>query len=528
MALAPHELARRGEDGQLRVRAEPLRLRWQLDDLVTSDGHRLCAVFSCAACLPERAADRQMLEEALLAGRSALTVDELAEHFRSALISAAAAVARRRPAAEWLETAKPEMCAALRSAATNIAFASGIEILPPVQLDVRSPTLRQQALESTQRRLAEQRSAGRVEHLRHAVELLAQFESLRAASPHLRFGELLNHISPADQGPLLEALTRASAGEQSVRQTLGLVAGPYLFRIDLADNSSKPIPAELPTALGPLRSVQSTSIDGARHLLIGARGGVIVLPDAQPEAAVLLCEPHATSALGFNRVVSWNGGIWACHGEAGLIGWSLSQPNAPREAHRPPQLAERLEMSLDASVSGPRHLHAIDDARLMFAMGSHLVVFDRNSQVTTLPAPEPQAPVAGIVLAGDEVIVAHEDGHIDRRRRDTLESIGRPARRGQRIIAAAALPWLAGEARLLIADDRGPVTAIGLDDTLITQYLSDHQGARMLAACASHVAAVSIDRQRLILWNSWDGAHPRAEIAISALAKHRIADIDMI
>jgi hypothetical protein len=39
------------------------------------------------------------------------------------------------------------------------------------------------------------------------------------------------------------------------------------------------------------------------------------------------------------------------------------------------------------------------------------------------------------------------------------------------------------------------------------------------------VAAVSPDRQRLVLWNSWEGRQPAAELFLAALARHRIADI---
>ena len=90
--------------------------------------------------------------------------------------------------------------------------------------------------------------------------------------------------------------------------------------------------------------------------------------------------------------------------------------------------------------------------------------------------------------------------------------------------AAAALPWL-GELRLLLAGDDGPVQCIGFDDQLVTQYATVHRGLRLLAGSAGVVAAVSPDRQRLILWNSWEGRRPAAEVAVAAVAKHRIADV---
>jgi hypothetical protein len=39
------------------------------------------------------------------------------------------------------------------------------------------------------------------------------------------------------------------------------------------------------------------------------------------------------------------------------------------------------------------------------------------------------------------------------------------------------------------------------------------------------VAGVSPDRLRIIIWNSWEGRSPAAELFIAAQARHRVADI---
>ena len=49
---------------------------------------------------------------------------------------------------------------------------------------------------------------------------------------------------------------------------------------------------------------------------------------------------------------------------------------------------------------------------------------------------------------------------------------------------------------------------------------------QVLAASTDVVAAVSSDRQRLILWHSWAGRKPYAEVHIASHARHRIADLD--
>jgi hypothetical protein len=108
--------------------------------------------------------------------------------------------------------------------------------------------------------------------------------------------------------------------------------------------------------------------------------------------------------------------------------------------------------------------------------------------------------------------------------RSTLACLDQQAR-GSRIVAAGVLPWL-GSIRLLLAGHDGPIQCVGCDDSLVSQYASMHRGVRQVAATTDLVAAVSADRQRLILWNAWDGRKPLADLSVAAVAKHRIADID--
>jgi hypothetical protein len=87
------------------------------------------------------------------------------------------------------------------------------------------------------------------------------------------------------------------------------------------------------------------------------------------------------------------------------------------------------------------------------------------------------------------------------------------------------LPWL-GASRLLLASDEGPVYCVGLDDEVVTTFLSAHRGLRVLAAAADLVAGVSSDRQRVVLWNSWEGKKPLAELSVAGVTKHRVGDIE--
>ena len=102
MPLLENELARR-EGSAVDVRARPLRVRWNFDDLATTDQHDLRCGFAASVQAVQDPLDRRMLAEVLLAGREVVTAADLVNHFNSALTSAAAKVAARFPIAAWIE-----------------------------------------------------------------------------------------------------------------------------------------------------------------------------------------------------------------------------------------------------------------------------------------------------------------------------------------------------------------------------------------------------------------------------------------
>jgi len=528
MLLRDNELARR-QDGRIELRPTPLRVRWGLNELLTGDGHELRTVFTCSARAIPDASERRMLEEVLLGGRYALTDDDLANHFEPALRTAAGKVAQKHTAVQWVgDEIKDEMIDALRSAAKPIAFGCGVELLPPFDIDVQSPSYQRQRLRAMQQALAEQQTAGQIEHVHRAAELLKQFQSIRDSTPQFSPGRVLQQISPADRGAVLQTLLLASAREQQADR-LWAVAGPYLVRID-AQTTSPPRPQliPLPPALGPLRSVQAAQIDGQRRLLVGARSGFMVVDPAKPSEPQLYRDGGIESSLGFNQVILWGEGrgFVASHGEAGIVRWERGQADSPTAALRPERLGPREPMTTSASGStqsvGPRNLQALDDGALVFSAGSRLFVTDLQD-VQPLSTESPSEIIA--ILPDDrQMIVVHEDGTLcalDRSTRKT-SCIGR---RGQRVRAAGGLPWL-GTNRLLLAGDEGPVACVGFDDQLVTQYQSPHRGFRVVAGSTDLIAGVSADRQRIILWQSWDGRQPLTELYLTGLTRHRIADVD--
>jgi hypothetical protein len=521
LLLSENELARRDSNARLELRPQPLRVRWAFEGMVSSDGHDVrCAFEASVRALPDPT-ERRMLEEVLLDGRHALTADDVAAHFHRALRVAVAGAVEPRTVHDVLgDAGRKAVLDAVRSAAHPVAFASGVEVLAPFHLDLESASFQQQRLREMQRTLAERHAADQVEHFQRAAELLKQFQALRQSAPELSAGQVLQQISAGDRGSVLQTLLLASA-QQDGATDLWAVAGPYLVRIDARVSPPRTELTPLPPTLGPLRSVQAARVNGERVLLVGARSGFMLVRPGQPGEPEQYADPSVASQLGFSRVAyaGERHGFYACHGDAGIVRWAFGQTSTPAWAIRPEQI--RAEYGLEASGGGPRNLQCLDGSRVAFSLGCRVIGTD-GSDLFELPNASGSEIVA-ILPDGRRIIVVHEDGTVcalDTASREVASS----ERRGTRVRAAGALPWL-GSTRLLLAPEDGPVQCVGLDDPLVTQFASGHGGGlRVVAGSADRVAAVSADRQRLLLWNSWDGRKPAAEIYLTGLTRHRIAD----
>jgi hypothetical protein len=510
--LSSNEFARR-RGTQTVFRDEPMRVRFELSGIGTSDRHDLRCAFDCSLRVAESSADRRLLAEVLLHDRESLTRDGVILHLSRKLVTAANDFASQHTAADLTGggATRDQLLESIRQAADAAAFARGLIVMPPFAIDVESPSLQREKLEAIQRARAEERAAEQVEHLRRAGELLRQFQSIRESSSQIAPGQVLEQVTPADRGSTLEALLLAASRAEK-QATLFAVAGPYLVRIDTSSEQPAILLTALPPTLGPLRSVQPATIDGKQVLLIGARDGVMSFqPGGSPDTARMFKAPASQSQLGFNRAIIDNDRVLrASHGDYGLVNWSIDSGELI-EANGPPQTAVR-------------NLQLLAPRTLLFSSKAGAFVKEGENEPAGQSSGSSDAEVIAIILDASRAFMVHADGTIatiDRSTRELIDTANRPGR----ICAAAALPWL-GSIRLLIARDDGPIECVGPDDQLVTQYLSPHRGYKMLAASADLVAAVSGDRQRLILWHSWDGRKPIADLHVTAQARHRIADID--
>ena len=268
MPLNDQELARR-EEGRILLRPSPLRMRWLWNDLATADGHTLSCTWTCSVRTLDESVERQMLAEAFLSNKNALTCEDVTAYFAPALRAAAAKTALSQNAAQWLgDNAGNPLQQALQAAAQKTAFACGLEVLAPFHLDIESPSFEQQKIEAMEQNLAQRRAAGQVEHFQRAAELLKQFQAMRESSPNLTPSAVLEQLGPSQQGMMLQTLLLASA-KQKAGQSLWAVAGSNLVRIDARNTPPRIDLYPMPPAIGPLRSVQTGEIDSQPVLLVG-------------------------------------------------------------------------------------------------------------------------------------------------------------------------------------------------------------------------------------------------------------------
>jgi hypothetical protein len=475
-----------------------------MDDLLTRDGHRLSLSFASSVAVVNEPAERKLLAE-VFGNPMSLTTAAVGSHFLPGLRAAATDLAGRDSAEALLSpAAKSRWLDALKAAANEVGFSCGLAVLAPFELEIFSPTMQRERLESMQRIAAERRSADRVGHFARAAELLKQWESLKASVPSVTPGKLLEQVNPADRGLMLDTLLMASAANQSGANTpdLWAVSGQTLVRVDVKGESPQAKLIALPTAAGPLRSI---SASGGK-LLAGARAGVMIVDEANADASQVYLHPELVSEHGFTSVTMLGNRIWGCHRVGGLVGWQIGQMARPEVVFTPAQFGGEPKLFNSAGL---------------FAVGTRLCRLTAGLKIeTVLGAGQ---PIMAILPGDGRIIVASETGLVLLLDGSTLEKLSEISTTG-RLSGAALLPWLSSS-RLLLNRADGAIDCIGLEDQLLTQFSSGQVGMRAVTACAGKVAAMSSDRQRILLWNPWDGRKTAGEIYVTGMTHHRVADL---
>ncbi len=435
-----------------------------------------------------------MVEEVFLFASDVVTAGDVVNHFYPALRGEAMEVVRSRPGEQWQsDESRAALLESLRRTGNAVAFACGVELLAPFELVIDSPTLR-----------AARRETLRLERVRQVGEMLREFEQLRLRHPDLKAGQLLSQYEQRDRGVLLCALLSESAGRARTG-TLWAVGGMGAVRLDLRDETRGPEKRDLPDTLGPLRSVQITELGGSQKLLAGARGGVWVMDMEDGREPRAYADEACRSARGFSRAVSWGGGLWACHGERGIVAWDWQEGTTPRRV----------------AIEEPGNLCVLDESRLLVSCRGKVLVVGREGQVKE--AAESGAAVVAICPVEQGVIVVREDGEVSWCERENLR-VERRERWCGKMTAAAVMPWL-DDVRVLLATEEGLVYCAGLEDGVVTQYAGGRGGLRRVVASADWMAGVSSSRGEVLLWESEGEKKSAREIHLAAMLGHRVADV---
>src|SRR5271154_2339506 len=117
-----------------------MRLRWDIADLTSSDGHAVRAIFTGSIAPIQDATEQRMLEEAFFRNGPVVTVDDVTAYFGPSLASAARVFAGSMGVETLLaDGGKASLVQKLTEAGRALAFGCGLELLPPFELDLDSP-----------------------------------------------------------------------------------------------------------------------------------------------------------------------------------------------------------------------------------------------------------------------------------------------------------------------------------------------------------------------------------------------------
>lgn len=497
MLQAPLIFAERVAD-EITIHPNPLPIRWEFNGLVAADGHVIHCTFSARIRALSTPTEQRMLAEAMMGNRSRVTVDDVRAHFYNTLRTAAARLIATEPGEEVSAHASP-LQDALLTAANTLAFTSGVEILPPFDLTLDSPTLTHARIEARHQQVIDQRTR------RHAQIMQAVLSA----------GDDSSALPPlpdvADEPAYLQHLG-AMLDVQAIRHpraTLHAIAGKMLLSFDLAANEiTEPRPLALPDIVGAFRSINPIRHHNTNQLLLGGQRGLLLLHPDYPSQAIAYLHPTLASQMGFNAALVHRNHLWATHSQAGLVGWSVDDPRQP--VHTIP---------IADLPAPPRHLTILDDNRILSSVGTSLFTLAPDAaytKITDLPHP----PLA--IDCRDSILcILRTDGALEQRDPRSLDLI-RTQPPSRDATQGAILHCLHHPLRLL-ARPTGELHLCGDAPTAIRTFASGHRDLRILRTAPSYVAALSADRTRVILW-SIRTTQPLADLHLAGIAQQRIAD----
>ena len=521
----------------------------------TTDGFEVKYVASVPVKLHDTTVDRAAFADRF--GASATVAgsgDRIAQDLREKVDRALADMAY--VSAEDATAAAPGLNESVEKAVKTPLFAVGLQLTDIVTVSADAPALRARDAEKAAVEAAKAADA-------RADELLLRFEDICRQNPDVPPGKLLMALPEGDRYEALRLLLEAAKEQEHVPGTvppLKLAAGDGIFAVD-GDEVFEVAGASDYLDLGPIRSLRPADGD-ERTLLGGSRDGVFLLNVRHYGSEVFRSSHAGSSPRGFSGVAKSSSEdpkravLWAIHGDAGLQVWDLLQenhyavmrPEALRdEFHKAvlslaadaalsadPATSVRatavcgivglfayVALSADGSDGGPSVLMDVGYApNGPVGLQFEPVHFDAHASIVSLHARSTSRHLA--TMSDGRLLAIEKRGRSDSRvdkRPGLFERSG-----NNRVCAACGVPWL-GDVRVAMALEDGPIVVCGPDDDVWMEYHSDHAGFVAVAASAGRLAAVTSDRQRIVIWNLGQPEWPVQDLYVLDTTRSRVADV---
>lgn len=483
-------------DGDVLIADEPTHVEITWPDLPTSDGESLAIRWSASMCCVDSDADRTLLAERYLNGTaSTLAAGRVSKDLALAIAPALTKAAAAMAADTVLDSQRDNIAQLIEREARRAAFAVGLAILPPYRMMVTCPSRERAA------RLAE---AG------DRLAAVARHDDTRAAS----LAELTQTIATASDNPLLAQraiasirlgdpldLLRATAivdpSWSSTSPRLWIAAGTQVAVVDVTRPAISTAQTRSPgDALGPVRSVSPARVDDSDVLLVGARDGVYVVSVEEPIRTLHTLRFDTGSEFGFNAAcfLPVERTVVASHSQAGIVAWSLERPETPSVV----------------AIGRARSVIAVGEDRAAILVDGKLTSYARGFE------PEP--------MSGETREI--ESAMNGRRRRLREEPSDGSDGRYSPAVAAEDEIEVGGVARVV-----RPLAAGGLEMIDVAgggmrlPIGPGNLAARWVIARPGFVAAVSVDRTRVLLIDLARPEAVHAELNIVTALGSRVADV---
>lgn len=525
------------------VRATPITCEVRQGNLSSRDEHLLAGTMRVDLRIVAAAGELRAFARNLLRSAARLTRDHIARETEWPMRQGLGTLAGERTAAELVPPLPPEAIqSAVQSHLGAFCLSSGLTIygIPAVQFEsssylqqVRDQAARTRAnqREQARRELEQARQHAQQQRLDHLATLLHQLQQTAEKQPGVSVPDLLSLFAEQDRQELYAALTHAVPTTPATRFVVA-VSGMEVLLLAPGEPREPAHRIALPRELGPLRAVRvevhpaaEAAAQGQATAFVGAARGVweVDLHEGatrQAYATALPSDPPIRG--GFNAVAWTEDRVFATHSQLGLWIWSrpsgallatfasLQPMLAAADAVRGVQVADQaLWLTIDEQVVSV----ALDDRDgrwpVLYQPGG-----DRLSALRV---------AGGCVWAGDinGQIVEWPVG-LPSARRVIRPSTGLP------VESIDVLTTLSVD-RLIVADRQTALLAMPPSDNAYTRYETGN-GTRVRRAVAASdlLAAMTQERDQILLWKPTCPEAPSQNRAITAWTGERIQDLCLV